>query len=129
MKTKTKKHIYVISNPSFEGMYKVGVATDIRSRLGNYQTSDPNRGFVVEYRTEKPTPHYDAIEKHIHKTFPNKHEWVRGELKDIIALLPETPLIKWEKKQRAKIKAKKDRKRDMRLKSRRSRMSPILFAC
>ena len=36
-----KKYVYVISNPAFENMYKVGIASDYQARLNSYQTSDP----------------------------------------------------------------------------------------
>ena len=82
---KLKKYVYVISNKHFKGMYKVGIAKDIKSRLNSYQTSDPHRSYKLEYQiyTEK----YREIEKQIHKTFDSKHEWVRADLNIIIEQL------------------------------------------
>ncbi len=77
-----KKYVYVISNPAFENMYKVGVASDCKARLNSYQTSDPDRGYRLEY--QKHTNLFRKIEKHIHEKFENKHEWVRSNLKEII---------------------------------------------
>ena len=77
-----QKYVYVISNPAFENMYKVGIATDYKARLNSYQTSDPDRGYQLEY--QKRTSLFREIETHIHDVFENKHEWVKGNLKDII---------------------------------------------
>ncbi len=77
-----KKYVYVISNPAFVNMYKVGIASNCQARLNSYQTSDPNRGYHLQYK--KHTHLFRSIEKHIHTTFDNQHEWVRGQLEDII---------------------------------------------
>ena len=77
-----QKWVYVISNTAYEGEYKVGIASDWQKRLSSYQTSDPNRGYHIEHKVL--TPHFRALERHIHKIFDNRHEWVRGELKAII---------------------------------------------
>ena len=76
-----KKWIYIISNDNFDGEYKVGIATNWKSRLNSYQTSDPNRAYKLEYKVL--TPDYLEIEKAVHDHFDNRHEWVRAELKDI----------------------------------------------
>ena len=76
-----QKYVYVISNSAYPGEYKVGIAKDWKARLNSYQTSDPNRGYKLEY--ELLTPHFRAIEQHIHELFDNKHEWIRGELQHI----------------------------------------------
>ncbi len=76
-----QKYVYVISNKAYPNEYKVGVALNLKQRLNSYQTSDPNRGYDDEYSVL--TPHYRALEKHIHNTFENKHEWVRADLQDI----------------------------------------------
>ncbi len=76
-----QKHVYVVSNIAYPDEYKVGIAKDINQRITSYQTSDPNRGYKKEYSVL--TPHYRALEKHIHTTFENKHEWVRADLKSI----------------------------------------------
>ena len=76
-----KKFVYIISNKAYPGEYKVGIAKDWQARLNSYQTSDPNRGYNLEYKLQ--TPHFRAIEKHIHDTFKSKHEWVQGALQQI----------------------------------------------
>ncbi len=77
-----KKFVYVISHPNFEGMYKVGIAKDWRSRLNSYQTSDPDRQYKLEFKFE--TPWFRETESHIHEKFRNKYEWVKAELQAII---------------------------------------------
>ena len=76
------KFVYVISHPEYPGEYKVGIARNWKSRLNAYQTSDPDRRFKVEFT--HLTPLFRETEKYIHTIFPNKHEWVQGDLKDII---------------------------------------------
>ena len=80
-----KKWVYVISNPSFKNMYKVGIATNWKTRLNSYQTSDPKRAYHLEHKKE--TPDFRALEKHIHENFESNHEWVSGDLKEIITAI------------------------------------------
>ena len=77
-----KKHVYVISHPNYVGEYKVEIAKNYKSRLNSYQIGDPDRSYKIEFTflTEK----YRETEKHIHTKFNNKHEWVTGNLQDII---------------------------------------------
>ena len=77
-----KKYVYVISLPNYVGEYKVGIAKNYKSRLNSYQIGYPGRSYKIEFTflTEK----YRETEKHIHQKFNNKHEWVTGNLKDII---------------------------------------------
>ena len=77
-----KKYVYIMSHKNYPDEYKVGIAGNWKSRLTSYQTSDPDRRFKVEHTLH--TEHYRAIEKHIHQHFDNKHEWVRGDLTEII---------------------------------------------
>ena len=77
---KETKYVYIISNPSLEG-YKVGIATNAEKRLRSYQTGDPERGYEIEYTIK--TTDWLEIEKAVHNHFPNKHEWVQAELKEI----------------------------------------------
>lgn len=79
--SKPKKYIYGISNPNHKG-YKVGIAKNVKQRLNGYQTSDPNRGFKLEF-SEK-TEFYREIESEIHKYFNANYEWVDAELNEIV---------------------------------------------
>ncbi len=76
-----QKYVYVVSNTAYPNEYKVGIARNVKQRIDSYQTSDPNRGYTLEFHVL--TPHYRALEKHIHHTFENKHEWVRANVNDI----------------------------------------------
>ena len=76
-----EKWVYVVSNDQYDGEYKVGIATNPKSRLNSYQTSDPNRAYKMEYKVL--TTNFKEIEEHIHDHFPNRHEWVRADLSDI----------------------------------------------
>ena len=79
-----KKYVYVISHKIYnsENKYKVGIASNVKSRLNSYQTGDPERSFKLEH--EKLTPWFREIESYIHKKFSFSHEWVKGKLEDII---------------------------------------------
>ncbi|BBM89661.1 hypothetical protein COTS27_01367 [Spirochaetota bacterium] len=77
-----KKYVYIISHPKYKGEYKVGIASDIQARLTSYQTSDPDRKYQIKYK--KHTHLFRKIEKLIHEKYENKHEWIKGNLQDII---------------------------------------------
>ncbi len=76
-----QKYVYVISNPSYPGDYKVGIAKNWKARLDSYQTSDPYRSYTMEYKVL--TPYFRELEAHIHNIFPNNHEWISANLDDI----------------------------------------------
>lgn len=81
---KPKKYIYVISNPNHKG-YKVGIAKDVKKRLNGYQTSDPNRGFKLEFSVK--TENYRDIESKVHNLMNANYEWVDDDLNNIIKLI------------------------------------------
>ena len=78
-----QKYVYVISHPNYPGEYKVGIAKNWKSRLNAYQTSDPERQYKMEFKME--TPWFRETEQYIHGKFDNKHEWVAGNMDDIIS--------------------------------------------
>ena len=80
-----KKYVYVMSNPAYPGMYKVGVAANVEARLNSYQTGDPKRGYRKEFA--KLTPEYKTCEPYIHAKFNGLGEWVSGDLSAIIAAI------------------------------------------
>jgi hypothetical protein len=41
--------LYLISNPVFPGMFKIGITQDLTTRLLQYQTYDPYRKFKVDH--------------------------------------------------------------------------------
>ena len=84
-----RKYIYVISNKSYPNDYKVGIASDVDKRLNSYQTSDPKRGYKLEFKLL--TDKFRDVEKSIHKdsSFEVRHEWVKGNLKNIIKAIKQ----------------------------------------
>ena len=86
------KYVYVVSNPKYPGEYKVGIAKDWKHRLNAYQTSEPDRGFKIEHTLL--TPAFRETERHVHSVFENKHEWIRGNLHEIIKAINEFKPIK-----------------------------------
>ena len=80
-----RKYVYIISNPAYPGEYKVGVARNADDRLGSYQTSDPNRGYRLEYKFL--TRLYNEIERHVHRELDSRHEWVKAPMEKIRALI------------------------------------------
>ena len=76
-----QKYVYIISNPQYEGEYKVGIASNVKNRLNSYQTADPERKYKLEYA--HLTPYFREIEAYIHEKYENKHEWVKGNVEDI----------------------------------------------
>ena len=84
-----QKYVYVISHKQYQGEYKVGIAKNVKARLGSYQTGDPNRDYQLEYSLH--TKHFRAIEQYIHEKYDNKHEWVSGKLADIVADIEAYP--------------------------------------
>ena len=76
-----KKYVYIISNVAYPSEYKVGIAKDWQARLNAYQTSDLNKGYKLEHKLH--TQYFRVIEKHIHKIFESKHEWIQAKLKEI----------------------------------------------
>ena len=77
-----KKYVYVISNPAYPGMYKVGVAANAEARLNQFQTADPKRRYQLEFK--QLTAEYKTLEPHIHRQFDGDHEWVPAGLDAII---------------------------------------------
>jgi site-specific DNA-methyltransferase (adenine-specific) len=79
---KLQKYVYIVSNPAYDGLYKVGVAANAESRLNQYQTADPNRAYKLEYKFL--TPHYAELERYVHAKFDSRLEWVKASTGDII---------------------------------------------
>ena len=84
-----KKYVYIISHPNYKksNLYKVGIASNLSSRLNSYQTSDPLREYEIEYSLS--TANFREIEAYIHKKFSFSHEWVSGKLENIIKAIKD----------------------------------------
>jgi hypothetical protein len=89
VKTKLKSgFVYVISNPMFDGFYKVGFTRDVNARLSTYQTYDPNRGFMLEF--SKFFSNGREKEKEVLNKFADavhSGEWVRASKEQLISAL------------------------------------------
>ena len=79
-------YVYIISNPAWEGWYKVGMAIDAYDRLVTYQTSSPFRDYTVEY-----CKHFEDrrdAERSVHLELEamkvkHRNEWFNTDLKTI----------------------------------------------
>lgn len=86
----TKGHVYVISNPCWEGWVKVGMAVDSKDRCNQYQTSSPFRDYKLCH-----TKCFDdrrAAEQSAHKKLKkistkHKGEWFKVSVNDAIKLI------------------------------------------
>ena len=78
-----KEYIYIISNPSFQGWFKIGRTKDPDTRLRCYQTCSPNRDYKMDYllRVKDATPH--------EKYFSDKcrGEWIQSDLYSLIKII------------------------------------------
>ena len=77
----TVGYVYVVSNPAWEGWFKVGKAVDAYDRCSQYQTSSPYRDYVVEYC--KYFEDRKKAESQAHallKGTEQRGEWFRAEL-------------------------------------------------
>lgn len=69
--------IYIISNPSWKGWIKVGMAIDAEDRCKQYQTSSPFRDYELHY-SKFFNDRKDA-ERKAHKILKKKSEENKGE--------------------------------------------------
>ena len=79
----SEQYVYVIKDKSDPEWHKVGITKNSPSRrLAALRTGRPRREqleIVYSLRTSK----YRGLERHIHGTFKNKHEWVNASLDKI----------------------------------------------
>jgi uncharacterized protein YutD len=85
-------YVYIVSNPAWEGWYKVGMAIDAYDRCSGYQTSSPFRDYTVEYckyfedrRESEQNIHTKLAEQKIER----RGEWFRGSLTDIKSVIQQ----------------------------------------
>jgi len=70
-------HIYIISNESWKGYYKIGKAVNIENRLNTYQTGSPFRNFKVLF-SSKRFQYSTIVEMEIEQAF-EKYKVKGGE--------------------------------------------------
>ena len=76
-------YVYVISNPAWEGWYKVGMALDASDRCSGYQTSSPFRDYTIRY--SKYFEDRREAERLVHNILKKNHtehmnEWFKTDL-------------------------------------------------
>lgn len=72
--------LYLISNPVFPCLYKIGITQDLDKRLASYQTYDPYRRYKVEHYIF--VPDMRIVEKNILNQFKTdlaKGEWINSD--------------------------------------------------
>ena len=82
----TEGYVYVISNPAWEGWYKVGMALDAWDRCASFQTSSPFRDYKLEYckhfkdrRSAELEVHGLLIASHVVR----KGEWFKSPVEQL----------------------------------------------
>ncbi|CAM0087367.1 hypothetical protein VPHD51_0088 [Vibrio phage D51] len=78
-------YVYIVSNPAWDGWYKVGAAKDAETRLLSYQTGTPFRDYKLEWYI--PCEDYVKVEKEFHESNIFSHEWVQLPLSEIRQML------------------------------------------
>lgn len=74
-------YVYVISNPSWEGWFKVGMAVDAYDRCSQYQTSSPFRDYEVEYcKHFEDRRKAEGVAHKLLKNVEHKGEWFNTDL-------------------------------------------------
>jgi len=85
-------HVYIISNPAWEGWYKVGMAIDAHDRCSGYQTSSPFRDYMIRY--SKYFSKRREAERLVHETLKEnnieyKGEWFKTDLLTIQTIIKD----------------------------------------
>lgn len=57
--------VYVLTNPAWPGLTKIGSASCAMRRLHTFQTGDPNRAYRLHAAIE--TPHWRRVERAAHR--------------------------------------------------------------
>ena len=83
--------VYIMGNPAWPEWVKVGMAIDSEDRLSNYQTSCPQRDYVLYYsydtedrRKAESKAHYKLAQQ-----FERRNEWFKCSPEEAIEVLNE----------------------------------------
>jgi len=85
--------VYVIMNPAWPGMVKIGSALDPESRLRNYQTGDPHRAY--ELRGYAYYPDRLLAESRVLEALKDRNvsgEWFRIGVAEALRVVQTVPL-------------------------------------
>ncbi len=88
--TSTEGYVYIITNPSWKGWVKIGMAIDANDRCNQYQTSSPMRDYKLEYSKQfnhRRTAEAKAHELCANKSIENNNEWFKININDAINLI------------------------------------------
>ena len=86
----TEGHVYIISNPCWDGWIKVGMAVDAEDRCNQYQTSSPHRDYKLCYTRyfEDRTIAEQMAHKKLKKiSTKHKGEWFKVSTKEATNLI------------------------------------------
>ena len=89
-KTISRRWVYIITHPKFEGACKVGISNNVRQRLAQYQVGCPMRAYRLEFARE-----YQDISNTIDEVYRRldghrlKGEWFDLSAQEIIDVLTE----------------------------------------
>lgn len=86
----TKGHVYIISNPCWDGWIKVGRAVDAEDRCNQYQTSSPFRDYKLCYTRyfENRTIAEQKAHKKLKKiSTKHKGEWFKVSVNEATKLI------------------------------------------
>ena len=78
---KDESHLFLLSLPGYTGKFRFGFSLNVERRLNKYQ--EYGSQYKLEYASDN-TPYYREIHKYILDKFPNKNDWVTGNLDNII---------------------------------------------
>jgi hypothetical protein len=80
-------YVYIISNPCWDGWFKVGMAVDPEDRCNSYQTSSPFRDYKLcynKYFKDRRSAEKTAHKKLRKKSIKYKGEWFKVSIKEAI---------------------------------------------
>ena len=86
----TEGHVYIISNPCWDGWIKVGMAVDAEDRCNGYQTSSPFRDYKLcytKYFKDRRSAEQIAHKKLKKISVKHKGEWFKVSTKEATNLI------------------------------------------
>ena len=86
----TEGHVYIISNPCWDGWLKVGMAVDAEDRCNQYQTSSPFRDYKLcytKYFKDRRSAEQMAHKKLKKISVKYKGEWFKVSIKEATNLI------------------------------------------
>ena len=76
------KHVYVLTNPAYDGWVVIGQTKNLKSRISGYNSADPHRAFKLEHSVVLED--YYAAEDKLKAAFESKGEWLKADVNDVI---------------------------------------------